>query len=88
MEFGGADSSVGADKSRLNFRAAIVLRLFFVGLCRHLIGRNPHVVHFLLRASHLMVWRVALSAVCYPTHICGGAARMASPSGEALRFVT
>jgi hypothetical protein len=36
-----------------------VLRLFFVRLFRHLIGRDPHVAHFLVRASHVMgvAWR-------------------------------
>ena len=44
-----------------------MLRLFFVRLCRHLIGGDPHVVHFLVGASHVM--GVALSAVYHPfTH--------------------
>jgi hypothetical protein len=37
-----------------------VLRLSFVRLLRHLIGRDPDVVHFLVGASHVMgvaAWR-------------------------------
>ena len=43
----------------MNFRAAIVPRLFFGRLCRHLIARDPHVIHFLVGASHVMgvAWR-------------------------------
>lgn len=73
----------------MNFRAAIVLRLFFGRLCRHLIGRDPHVAYFLVGASHVMGGGVALSAVCQTMHnTCGGATRVASPSRDALRFVT
>ena len=33
------------------------MRLFFVRLCRHIIARDRQIVHFLVRASHLMGWR-------------------------------
>lgn len=83
MEFGGTDSGVGADKGRVNFGRAIVLRLFFVRLCRHLIGRGPHCSLFGEGLSSDGCGGVALSAVCQPCahahmHTCAGGARVAS----------
>ena len=68
-----------------------MLRLSFVRLIRHLIVLGRHIVHFLVGASHLMgvaAWRYRQFANRAHMHTCGGGARVASPSNDALRFVT
>ena len=47
-----------------------MLRLFFVRLFRHLIGLDRHVVHYLVRASHVMgvAWRYRQFVASHTAH--------------------